>query len=166
MGLSLPLLDKVRYADEEEAQKILEEYISTERESSAEKVKNAIITLLKSPERKVRRATLNALRSTKFAEKDVVLSCAVMTKEDPEKSVRDLASEVVLDLLKIEDEALKKDLVRGIVKLISKGKAMIDVTDVVKSIGVEFAKSMLEDPELDSETKEYIQFAIEYLEKS
>jgi len=162
----LPLLDRIRYAGEEEAQNILEDYIRTEREGNFEKVKNIVITLLKSPERKVRRATLNALRSTKLVDKDIATTCAIMTKEDPEKSVRDLASEVILELIKVEDENLKKELIRSIIKLVSKGKAMVDVTDIVNSVGIEFAKGMLEDPEVDSETKDYLRFAIEYLEKS
>jgi len=164
--LSMPLLDKVRYAEEGEAQKILEEYISTEKDENFDKVKNVVVTLLKSPERKVRRATLNALKSTEFVDKDIMIVCATMTKEDPEKSVRDLALEVVLKLVGVGDNNQKKELTRSIIKLVSKGKAMVDVTDLVQSIGVDFAKELIEDPEVDNETKEYLQFAIEYLEKS
>jgi len=161
----MPLLDRIRYAKEDEAQQILEEYISTERESNFEKVKNIVTTLLKSPERKVRRATLNAIKNTDFIDKDVVTLCTMMTKEDPEKSVRDLATEVVLKLIGASSDEQKKELLRSIVKLVSKGKAMLDITDVVKSIGIDFAKTLMEDPELDQETKEYLKFAIEYLEK-
>ena len=163
--MSMPLLDRIRYAKEDEAQQILEEYISTERESNFEKVKNIVTTLLKSPERKVRRATLNAIKNTDFIDKDVVTLCTMMTKEDPEKSVRDLATEVVLKLIGTSSDEQKKELLRSIVKLVSKGKAMLDITDVVKSIGIDFAKTLMEDPELDQETKEYLKFAIEYLEK-
>lgn len=164
--MSLPLLDKIRYAEESEAMEILEKYINTEKEANADKVKATIITLLKSPERKVRRATLNALKSTRFVDRDIITTCAMMTKQDPEKSVRDLASEAVLDMLKVDDDDLKKELVRNVIKLIAKGKAMVDVTEIVNSIGVEFAKNMIEDPQVDSETKEYIKFAVEYIEKS
>ncbi len=164
--MSLPLLDKIRYAEESEAMEILEKYINTEKEANTDKVKATIITLLKSPERKVRRATLNALKSTRFVDRDIITTCAMMTKQDPEKSVRDLASEAVLDMLKVDDDDLKKELVRNVIKLIAKGKAMVDVTEIVNSIGVEFAKSMIEDPQVDSETKEYIKFAVEYIEKS
>lgn len=161
----MPLLDRIRYAKEDEAQQILEEYISTERESNFEKVKNIVTTLLKSPERKVRRATLNAIKNTDFIDKDIITLCTMMTKEDPEKSVRDLATEVVLKLIGAGSDEQKKELLRSIVKLVSKGKAMLDITDVVKSIGIDFAKTLMEDPELDQETKEYLKFAIEYLEK-
>jgi len=161
----MSLMDKVRYASEDEARGILEGYIKAESEGNFEKVKNMLISFLKSPERKVRRAALGALRTTKFVDRDIITTCAIMTKEDPEKSVRDLAAEVTLELLNVEDEGLKKDLTKSIIKLISKGKAMVDVTDIVKSIGIDFARSIVEDPEVDSQTKEYIQFAIEYLEK-
>lgn len=164
--MSLPLLDRVKYSEESEAMEILEKYINTEKEANSDKVKATVIALLKSPERKVRRATLNALKSTKFVDKDIISTCAIMTKDDPEKSVRDLASETVLAVLKVDDENLKKELVRSVIKLIAKGKAMVDVTEIVNSIGIEFAKNMIEDPEIDDETKEFIKFAIEYLEKS
>ena len=159
--MALPLIEKIRYAKENEAEQILLDYIQAEENKN--KVKTAIKTLLKSPENKVRRAVLRTLKNTKFADKDIIIQLTTLTKDDPEKTVRDLAIEAILEILKSVDDEKKKEYLSVIVRLMAQGKAMIDITDIVKSIGIDFAKSLL-DSNIDAETKEYIKFAIEYLE--
>ncbi len=162
MGMSF--LDTIKYADEEEAQTLIEDMIQKQAEENVEKVKSILIALLKSPERKARRAVLRAIKNVGFADKDIIGRCAVLTKEDSEKSVRDLAYETVLSVLKNASLEKKKELVVVILRLVSKGKAMIDVTDVIESIGEDFARQLLTDSEIDNETKGTIKFALEYLE--
>lgn len=159
--MALPLIEKIRYAKENEAEQILLDYIQAEENKN--KVKTAIKTLLKSPENKVRRAVLRTLKNIKFADKDIIIQLTTLTKDDPEKTVRDLAIEAILEILKSVDDEKKKEYLSVIVRLMAQGKAMIDITDIVKSIGIDFAKSLL-DGDIDAETKEYIKFAIEYLE--
>jgi len=162
--MSMSFIDTIRYAGEEEAQELIAEMIRKQADENIDKVKSLLVTLLKSPERKARRAVLRAIKNVGFAEKDIIGHCAILTKEDSEKSVRDLAYETVLEVLKKASDEKKKGLVVEILRLVSKGKAMIDVTDVVESVGEDFAKSLLEDPELDNDIKSTIRFALEYLE--
>lgn len=160
--MSLSFIDAVKYADENEAQKLIEDFIR-KNESNVEKVKTMLILLLRSPEIKVRRATLMAIRSTGFSDADLIHKCATLTREDPERSIRTIAYETITSILQGASPERKKELAVIVLKLTSESKATIDATDVIKSIGENFAMELLQDPALNEEVKETIKYAIEYL---
>ncbi|MCR8455003.1 MAG: hypothetical protein QXJ52_01870 [Candidatus Korarchaeota archaeon] len=162
--MSLSFIDHVRYAEENEAQELIEDFIR-KNEGNVEKVKSMLISLLRSPERKVRRATLMAIKNTKFSEVDLIHKCATLTREDPENSIRAAAYETVMHILQNASADTKRELAIAVLKLISEGKATIDVTDIVKSIGENFAKELLRDTTLDEEIRDVIKYALEYLEQ-
>lgn len=154
-------------SSEEEALEILKWYLdriqSESGGSAAESARKVLSLCLRAPEVHVRKAALRALLDVKLDlyTPEFLELLFSLSRDDPNVSVRRLAERAILSVL--SKASAYKDALKQTLNAILRRKVYVNVTDVVKAIGVERVKEVA--PELSGEEKELVDFALSELEK-
>jgi len=154
---------KIRYGDEDEAyealcyvfEKILNEFEDDPSEGF-KKIKAISLRLLETPRAKIKKAVFRALAKIGFYDKELFEKAYEILLRDPDFEVRKKVEESIIEILKRTQK--KKEALKDIIKAITEKGIRLSPVDVVKAVGIDVAKSLMN--ELENEEKNIIEFAI------
>lgn len=158
----------IRYGSEEELEKTLIDFINKNKDSeeSIRVIRRLFYGIRFEPRKRVKKAFLKAVAKTGIWDKDVLDVIFAIARDDPEPEVRDLAEKAAIEGLKTVDNKHKRDLFIFLLKAVDRRLIYLSPIDVIKTVGVDYARKILEDESLSVSLKELIIFALENIKES
>lgn len=127
-----------------------------------EKLSSLLRPILREGNRKDKRGVLKALKKTGFWQKALFNQVLKMTKEERNKSIKDLSEETVIGILKLCDQ--KEKALTQALKSMSLGGAVFPTIEAIKATGTDVARKMFNDTSTPNSVREIIEFAFDQME--
>jgi len=159
------IIEMIRYGSEEELERALIDFINKNKdnEESMRAVRRLFYGVRFEPRRRVKKAFLRAIAKTGIWDEEILDTIFSIARDDPEPEVKELAEKAALEALKKVEDKHKRDAFIFLLKAIDRRLIYLSPIDLIKIVGVNYARKVLDDEALQANLKELINFALENL---
>ncbi len=161
------LIELIRYGSEDELEKALIDFINKywgKSEDSVRAIRRLFYGIRFEPRRRVKKAFLRAIAETGIWDKEILDAVFSIARDDPEPEVKELAEKAALEALKKVDNKNKKEALIFLLRAIDRRLIYLSPMDIIKVVGANYARELLNDESLSYNIKDLINFALKNIE--
>ncbi len=161
------LMYLLQYGSDNEIEQALIEFIKEVKENRNEErlriLRRFFLGLLTEPKARIKILALRALAKVGLWDNEILETVYELAKNDSRIDVREAAEKALLELLSnVED---RKSALRAVIKAIDKRKIRISPADVVEAVGIDVAKDLHDNEDLNPSEKDLLDFAIKFVQE-